>query len=253
MEHSAPPQFPGTRDGVKQVFTALFQAIPDFRYDIDDIVAEGDVVAIRTTGSGTMTGPFLGAKPAEQHITWPEIHFARVRDGRIVEHWDVSDRQQAISRSSKDTSEREEHAMTVFNVYLNFAGDTEEAFRFYQSVLGGELTQIVRFKDMPMEGMEIPAGDEGKVMHMGLPIGEGQMLMGTDALESMGQHLVIGNNLSISVHPDSKEEADRIFNGLSAGGEVEMPMANQPWGDYYGSFQDRYGVHWMVNYHSEVA
>lgn len=143
--------------------------------------------------------------------------------------------------------------MTVFNIYLNFAGDTEEAFRFYRSVLGGELTQIVRYKDMPIEGVEIAKNDEEKVMHMGLPIGDGQMLMGTDALESMGQKLVIGNNSYISVHPDSKEEADRIFNGLSAGGQVEMPMANQPWGDYYGSFKDKYGVQWMVNYHPQES
>jgi len=143
--------------------------------------------------------------------------------------------------------------MTVFNIYLNFAGDTEEAFRFYQSVLGGELTEIVRYGDMPIEGFEVPEGDKGKVMHMGLPIGDGQMLMGTDSLESIGQELVVGNNAYISVHPDSREEADRIFNGLSAGGQVEMPMADQAWGDYYGSFRDRYGVQWMVNYHPEES
>jgi len=138
--------------------------------------------------------------------------------------------------------------MTVVNVYLNFAGNTEEAFNFYKSVFGGELTQVVRFKDMPMEGVTIPKEEENKIMHVGLPIGRDQVLMATDTLESMGQKLVKGNNVYISVHPESKEEADRIFKGLSAGGEVEMPMADQIWGDYYGSLKDKFGVQWMVNY-----
>ncbi|OGC91686.1 glyoxalase [Candidatus Amesbacteria bacterium RIFCSPLOWO2_01_FULL_49_25] len=138
--------------------------------------------------------------------------------------------------------------MTVVNVYLNFAGNTEEAFNFYKSVFGGELTQVVRFKDMPMEGVTIPKEEENKIMHVGLPIGRDQVLMATDTLESMGQKLVKGNNVYISVHPESKEEADRIFKALSAGGEVEMPMADQIWGDYYGSLKDKFGVQWMVNY-----
>ena len=138
------------------------------------------------------------------------------------------------------------------NTYLNFAGNTEEAFNFYQSVFSGELTPIVRFKDMPPSadggGVSIPKEDENKVMHVGLPIGKDQMLMATDILESLGQKLVIGNNVYISIHPDSKEEADRIFNALSAGGKVEMAIGDQPWGDYYGSLKDKFGVQWMVNY-----
>ena len=143
--------------------------------------------------------------------------------------------------------------MTKFNVYLNFAGQTEEAFNFYRSVFGGELTPIVRFRDMPMEGVSIPPADENKVMHVGLPVGDGNMLMATDTLESLGQQLVQGNNVYISVHPDSKTEADRIFQALSDGGSVEMPMADQVWGDYYGSCQDRFDVHWMVNFHDEAG
>src|SRR4030042_1551971 len=104
--------------------------------------------------------------------------------------------------------------MTKLNVYLNFAGNTEEAFNFYKSVFGGELTSIVRFKDMPMEGVSIPKEDENKGMHVGLPLGRDQMLMATDTLESMGQKLVQGNNVYISIHPDSKEESDRIFKGV---------------------------------------
>lgn len=141
--------------------------------------------------------------------------------------------------------------MTRVNVYLNFAGNTEEAFNFYKSVFGGEFTQVVRFRDMPMEGVTLPAADQDKIMHIGLPIGPQSVLMATDALESMGQTLVQGNNAYLSVHPDSRAEADRIFNALSAGGEVEMPIADQPWGDYYGSFKDKFGVLWMVSYHEE--
>lgn len=142
--------------------------------------------------------------------------------------------------------------MSTVNVYLNFAGNTEEAFNFYKSVFGGEYASVVRFKDMPMEGVSIPEADADKIMHIGLPIGEGQMLMGTDTLASLGQELTRGNNVYVSVHPDSKDEADRIFNALSAGGTVEMPIGDQPWGDYYGSFKDRFGVLWMVNYSDQA-
>jgi PhnB protein len=138
--------------------------------------------------------------------------------------------------------------MTKLNTYLNFASNTEEAFNFYKSVFGGEFTSVVRFKDMPIQGVNISREDENKIMHIGLPIGNDNVLMATDALESLGQKLVQGNNVYISVHPESKEEADRIFNALSAGGMIEMPIADQPWGDYYGSFKDKFGVQWMVNY-----
>ena len=141
--------------------------------------------------------------------------------------------------------------MTKFNFYLNFAGNTEDAFNFYKSVFGGEFVSVVRFKDMPMEGVSISKEDADKIMHIGLPLGKDQMLMGTDVLESLGHKLIPGNNIHISVHPDSKEEADRLFNALSKGGKVQMPMANQLWGDYYGDFQDKFGVHWMINYHKE--
>lgn len=134
------------------------------------------------------------------------------------------------------------------NIYLNFAGNTEEAFNFYKSVFGGEFTSVVRFKDMPVEGMKIPKEDENKIMHIGLPIGKDSVLMATDALESLGQKLNQGNNFYISIHPDNRQEADRLFTTLSAGGTVEMPMADQVWGDYYGSFKDKFGVQWMINH-----
>jgi PhnB protein len=132
--------------------------------------------------------------------------------------------------------------------YLNFAGNAEEAFTFYKSVFGGEFSSVVRFKDMPMEGIEIPAGDADKIMHIALPLGGDSLLMASDALESLGQQVVQGNNVYISLHPDSREEADRIFTALSQGADIEMPIADQIWGDYYGSLKDKFGVMWMVNY-----
>lgn len=138
--------------------------------------------------------------------------------------------------------------MPKAHVYLNFAGNAEEAFTFYKSVFGGEFSSLVRFKDMPMEGVSIPKEDEDKLMHIALPIGENEMLMATDALDSLGQELVQGNNVYISIHPESKEEADRIFSALSVDGNTEMPISDQVWGDYFGSFTDKFGVRWMVNY-----
>src|SRR5574341_2112542 len=135
--------------------------------------------------------------------------------------------------------------MTKLNTYLNFAGNTEEAFNFYKSVFGGEFTSVVRFKDMPIQGVAIPKQDETKIMHIGLPLGTDHMLMASDTLESLGQKLVQGNNLYINVSPESKAEADRIFKALSAGGTIEMPIADQVWGDYYGALKDKFGVQWM--------
>ena len=138
--------------------------------------------------------------------------------------------------------------MTKLNTYLNFAGNAEEAFNFYKSVFGGEFTSVVRFKDFPMEGVKIPKKDENRIMHIGLVVSKDDILMASDTLESLGQKLIQGNNVYISVHPETKEDADRIFKALSAGGTIEMPIADQPWGDYYGSFKDKFGVLWMVNY-----
>ncbi len=136
--------------------------------------------------------------------------------------------------------------MTKMNVYLNFMGKTEEAFEFSRSVFGGEFEGgIARMKDAP--GAELKPGEENAVMHIELRIGN-DTLMGTDMLESMGHVFTPGNNVSISLHPDSKEEADRLFRALSEGGAVEMPIADMFWGAYYGAFADKYGVRWMVNY-----
>lgn len=138
--------------------------------------------------------------------------------------------------------------MTKLHTYLNFAGNSEEALDFYRSVFGGEFKSKVRFRDLPMEGVTIPEQDQDKMMHIAIPIGEDSVLMASDTLPSLGQELVQGNNVYISVDPPSKEEADRIFNALSEGGDVEMPIADQVWGDYFGSFKDKFGIHWMINY-----
>ena len=137
--------------------------------------------------------------------------------------------------------------MAAINPYLNFNGNTEDAFNFYKSVFGGEFLALMRFKDNA-ECAQMAESDKDRIMHIALPIGNGNVLMGTDALESMGQKLTFGNNFYICLSPDSKEEAERLFNGLSAGGKIEMPLQDMFWGAYYGSFADKYGVQWMVNY-----
>ena len=131
--------------------------------------------------------------------------------------------------------------------YLNFAGNAEEAFELYKSAFGGDYTSVVRFKDMPMEGVTIPPADQNKIMHISLKIGD-EFLMASDALESLGQTLIVGNNNYISITPDSKEQADQLYEALSADGAIEMAMGDQPWGAYFGSFKDRFGVQWMINY-----
>ena len=138
--------------------------------------------------------------------------------------------------------------MAKMNPYLNFDGTAEEAFNFYKSVFGTEfMGPIHRMGEAP--GMENLTDDEKKrVMHVSLPIGGGDVLMASDIVCSMGQSLTMGNNNYISLHPQSKEEADKLFNGLSEGGTVEMPLQDTFWGAYYGSFKDKFGVHWMVNF-----
>jgi PhnB protein len=135
--------------------------------------------------------------------------------------------------------------MPALNPYLNFNGNTEEAFNFYKSVFGGEFTTVSRFKDIPAE-YKGPDHEDQKIMHIALPIGDGNVLMGSDVPESMGK-VITGNNVQISIHPASKEEADKLFNGLSAGGNVIMPMADAFWGAYFGMFTDRFGINWMIN------
>ncbi|MCF3109407.1 VOC family protein [Niabella sp. CC-SYL272] len=142
--------------------------------------------------------------------------------------------------------------MAKLNPYLNFDGQAEAAFLFYKSVFGGEFVGgIMRMSDAP--GTEnLPEDEKRRVMHVALPVG-GDLLMASDIVPSMGHKLTVGNNNYISIFPESREEADRLFGALSQGGKIEMPMADQFWGDYFGSLQDQFGVYWMINYSSRQA
>lgn len=140
--------------------------------------------------------------------------------------------------------------MKTINPYLNFDGKAEEAMNFYKSIFGGEFSTSMRFSEMPpMPGAPpLPESEKNRMMHISLPLGNGITLMASDIMPSMGHKLTVGNNCYISFEAESKEEADRVFKGLSAGGKVEMPIADMFWGSYWGSFADKYGTLWMVNY-----
>ena len=137
--------------------------------------------------------------------------------------------------------------MATINPYLNFKGNTEGAFNFYKSVFGGEFLALQRFKDMPGTD-HVPPADKDKIMHVALPIGKGNMLMATDALESVGHTITVGTNFSIAISPDNEKEAKHLFNSLSAGGQITVPFDKAPWGSYFGMFTDKFGVQWMVDY-----
>jgi PhnB protein len=137
--------------------------------------------------------------------------------------------------------------MATINPYLNFPGNTEEAFNFYKSVFGGEFIMLQRFKDTP-EADKLSPAEQDKIMHVALPIGQGNILMATDALDSMGQKLVNGTNMSIAIATDSEQEADKLFNGLLNGGKADMPLQKTFWNAYFGMLTDKYGVQWMINY-----
>ena len=140
--------------------------------------------------------------------------------------------------------------MARVSTYLNFPGTTEEAFTFYKSVFGTEFEgEMARMKDVPpQEGVPPLTEEEGSlVMHVALPILGGHMLMGTDSLESMGQKVVVGNNVHINLEPDTREELDRLFAALSEAGTVEMEPQIMFWGDYFAACTDRFGISWMFN------
>jgi len=140
--------------------------------------------------------------------------------------------------------------MTALNPYLNFNGNTEEVFNFYRSVFGGEFAMLMRFGDTP--GCEdMPETEKDGIMHIALPIGN-NVIMGTDVPKSMEQ-VSTGTNMSISVHVDSREEADRVYNGLSAGGKATMPMNDMFWGDYYGMLTDKFDIQWMVSFSTKYS
>lgn len=140
--------------------------------------------------------------------------------------------------------------MTTINPYINFNGNAEEAFTFYQSVFGGEFKEIIRFKDISSTEYPVPENEANKIMRITLPIGS-NVLIANDVPESMGRVNENENRSKIAITTESKEEADRIFNGLSAGGTVEMPMSDSPWGTYFAMFRDKYGIEWTVEFDSK--
>ncbi len=143
--------------------------------------------------------------------------------------------------------------MASLNPYIHFNGNAEEAFTFYKSVFGGEFVSLTRFKDMQFEGAPNFEKEADKIMHVSLPIGKHSLLMGSDTPEMMGKHNEMETRSKISVNADSKEEAKHLFDGLSAGGQVEMPMEDSPWGSYFGMFRDKFGIEWMISFDTQTT
>ena len=137
--------------------------------------------------------------------------------------------------------------MAQINPYINFNGNAEEAFTFYKSVFGGEFAKIMRFKDISSPEFIVTEKDADKIMHIALPIGK-NILMANDVPESMGLTNENENRSKISISAESKEEADKLFNRLSVGGQIEVPIGDSPWGSYFGMFRDKYGIEWMVDF-----
>ena len=138
--------------------------------------------------------------------------------------------------------------MRAIHPWINFNGNAEEAFTFYKSVFGGEFTKIVRFSDLSGTGFPVAENEANKIMTIALPIGKHNVLMANDVPEFMGRVNENENRSKIVVNAESREEADNIFNGLSAGGDVEGPIGDSPWGTYAGMFRDKYGIEWIVEF-----
>jgi len=140
--------------------------------------------------------------------------------------------------------------MALINPHINFNGNAEEAFTFYKSVFGGEFARITRFKDLSSPEFPVAEKEANKIMHIALPIGK-NILMANDVPESLGRVDENENRSKISISAESREEADKLFNGLSVGGQIEMPIADSPWGSYFGMFRDKFGIEWMVDFDSK--
>jgi PhnB protein len=138
--------------------------------------------------------------------------------------------------------------MARINPHINFNGNAEEAFTFYKSVFGGEFTKIIRFKDLASSGFNVSEKEENKIMHIALPIGKTNMLMANDVPEVMGKINENENRSKIVISAESKDEADKLFNGLSVGGQIEGPIGDTPWNSYFGCFRDKYGIEWIVEF-----
>ncbi|HUR65318.1 MAG TPA: VOC family protein [Chitinophagaceae bacterium] len=138
--------------------------------------------------------------------------------------------------------------MAQINPHINFNGNAEEAFTFYRSVFGGEFTKIIRFKELASAEFSVAEKEENKIMHIALSIGNTDMLMGNDVPEILGKTNENENRSKIVIRAESREEADKLFHGLSAGGQIEGPIGDSPWGSYFGCFRDKYGIEWMVSF-----
>ena len=138
--------------------------------------------------------------------------------------------------------------MALINPHINFNGNAEEAFTFYKSVFGGEFAKVIRFKDLASPEFPVAEKEENKIMHIALPIGKSNMLMANDVPEIMGKTNENENRSKIVIIAESKEEADKLFNGLSVGGQIEGPIGDSPWGSYFGCFRDKYGIEWIVEF-----
>ena len=136
--------------------------------------------------------------------------------------------------------------MTTINPWINFNGNAEEAFTFYKSVFGGEFSKIIRFKDIASAEYPVAEKEENKIMYIALPIGNGNVLIANDVPEVLGKVNENENRSKIIVNVESKEQAEKIFNDLSAGGTVDGPMGDSPWGTYAGMFRDKYGIEWLI-------
>ena len=141
--------------------------------------------------------------------------------------------------------------MALINPHINFNGNAEEAFTFYKSVFGGEFEKIIRFKDLSSPEFPVAENEANKIMHIALPIGK-NILMANDVPEIMGKTNENENRSKIFISAESSEEADKLFNGLSAGGNIEMPIGDSPWGSYFAMFRDKYGIEWMVEFECKI-
>jgi PhnB protein len=142
--------------------------------------------------------------------------------------------------------------MKAVNPYLNLPGTAEEAFTFYRSVFGGEFSGLVRFRDLPDNRMGVSEADLDKIANIALPLGANTVLMATDVVDAFPQELRRGNDHYITLEPDTKEEAESLFQALSSGGTVGMPLSQTEWAELFGEFTDRFGVQWMINYEGSV-
>jgi PhnB protein len=137
--------------------------------------------------------------------------------------------------------------MALINPHINFNGNAEEAFNFYKSVFGGEFSKIMRLKDISSAEYPVAENDANKIMYIALPIGK-NILIANDIPESMGRVNENENRSKLSISAESREEADKLFNGLSAGGNIEVPIDDSPWGSYFGMFRDKFGIEWIIDF-----